>query len=53
MVAKNNMKFKYEYLNNRFWKLRDEYAYEVSEEQSFVGSYGERGFIFDSNQPNH
>jgi hypothetical protein len=47
------MRFKYNYLNNHFWRLEDEYAYEVSEEQSFIGSYGERGFIFDSNQPNH
>lgn len=47
------MKFKYDYLNNRFWKLKDEYAYEVSVEQSFIGSYGERGFLFDSEQPNH
>lgn len=46
------MRFKYNYLNNHFWRLEDEYAYEVSEEQSFIGSYGERGFIFDSNQPN-
>jgi len=47
------MKFKYDCLNNRFWKLKDEYAYKVSEEQSFIGSYGERGFVLDSNQPNH
>ena len=46
-------KFKYDYLNNRFWKLRDEYAYEISEEQSFIGSYGEKGFVLDSNHPNH
>lgn len=49
----NDMKFKYNYLNNRFWRLEDEYAYEVSEEQSFVGSYGEQSFVLDSSQPNH
>ncbi len=47
------MKFKYDYLNNCLWKLEDGYTYEVSEEQSFIGSYGERGFVLDSNQPNH
>lgn len=46
------MKFKYDCLNNRFWKLEDGYAYEISEEQAFTGSYGERGFVLDSNQPN-
>ena len=47
------MKFKYDYLNNRFWKLKDEYAYEISEEQSFIDSYGERGFVLNPNQPDH
>ena len=47
------MKFKYDYFNNRLSRLEDEYAYEVSKEQSFIGSYGEQGFILDSNQPNH
>jgi len=47
------MKFKYDCLNNRFWKLEDGYAYEVSEEQSFIGSYGGRGFVLDSGQPSH
>jgi len=47
------MRFKYNYLNNRFWRLEDEYAYEVSEEQSFIGSYGGRGFVLDSGQPSH
>jgi len=53
MEEKNVHKFRYDYLNNHFWRLEDEYAYEVSEEQFFIGSYGERGFILDSNQPNH
>jgi hypothetical protein len=47
------MKFKYDFLNNRFWRLEDEYAYEISEEKSFIGSYGEQGFVLDTNQPNH
>ena len=47
------MKFKYDCFNNRLSRLEGGYAYEVSEEQSFIGSYGERGFILDSNQPNH
>ena len=47
------MRFKYDYLNNRFWKLEGEYAYEVSEEQSFIGSYGGRGFVLYSSQPSH
>lgn len=47
------MKFRYDFFNNRLSKLEGEYAYEVSEEQSFIGSYGEQGFVLDYNQPNH
>jgi len=47
------MKFKYDFFNNRLSRLENGYAYEVSKEQSFIGSYGERGFILNSNQPNH
>lgn len=47
------MRFKYDFFNNRLSRLENGYAYEVSEEQSFIGSYGERGFILSSNQPNH
>jgi hypothetical protein len=47
------MKFRYDYLNNRLSRLEDGYAYEVSEEQSFIGSYGEQGFVLDTNCPNH
>jgi hypothetical protein len=53
MKEKTMYKFKYDCLNNRFYKLEDEYAYEVSEELSFTGSYGERVFVLDSSQPNH
>ena len=47
------MKFKFDYLNNRLWKIKDEYAYQVSEENQFTTQYGGQGFILDSNQPNH
>ena len=47
------MKFRYDFFNNRLSRLKDEYAYEISEQQSFVGSYGEQGFVLDTNQPNH
>jgi hypothetical protein len=47
------MKFKYDLFNNRLSKLEDGYAYEVSEEQAFAGSYGEQGFVLDTNRPNH
>ena len=47
------MKFKYDFFNNCLSRLENGYVYEVSEEQSFIGSYGERGFILNSSQPNH
>lgn len=47
------MKFKYDCFNNRFSRLEDEYSYEISEQQAFIGSYGDQCFILDSNQPNH
>lgn len=53
MKEKVTYKFKYDCLNNCLSRLEDEYAYEVSEEQSFIGSYEERGFVLDSRQPNH
>ena len=49
----NTIKFKYDCFNNRLWKLENEYAYEVSDEQSFINSYGDQGFVLDTNQPNH
>ena len=49
----NDMKFKFDYLNNRFWKVGEEYNYEVLEENQFTTPYGGQGFILDSNQPNH
>jgi len=47
------MRFKYDCLNNRFWKVGEEYNYEIPEESQFTTSYGGQGFILDSNQPNH
>ena len=47
------MKFKYDCFNNRLSRLEDEYAYEISEQQAFIGSYGEQGFVLDTNRPNH
>jgi len=47
------MKFRYDCFNNRLSRLEGEYTYEISEEQSFVGSYGDQGFVLDSNQPSH
>lgn len=47
------MKFKYDCFNNCLSRLEGDYAYEVSEEQSFIGPYGERSFILDLNRPNH
>ena len=47
------MKFKFDYVNNRFWRAEEEYSYEIPEQQAFVGSYGGQGFILDSDQPNH
>lgn len=47
------MKFKYDCFNNRLSKIEGGYACEISEQQAFVGSYGERKFVLDTNQPNH
>lgn len=47
------MKFKYDYLNNRFWRLEGEYSYQIPEENQFIDRYGGQGFVLDINQPNH
>ena len=47
------MKFKFDYLNNRLWKVEGEYNYEISEQQTFTTPYGGQGFVLDSEQPNH
>ena len=53
MKEKTTYKFKFDYLNNRLWRIEDEYSYEISDEQTFTTDYGGQGFILDSNQPNH
>jgi hypothetical protein len=47
------MRFKYDCFNNRLSRLEDGYAREISEQQGFVSSYGEQGFVLGTNQPNH
>ncbi len=47
------MRFKFDYLNNRFWRIEGEYSYEIPEERTFASNYGGQGFLFDSEQPNH
>lgn len=47
------MKFRYDCFNNRLSRLEDGHAFEISEQQVFVDSYGERKFVLDTNQPNH
>ena len=47
------MKFKFDYLNNRLWKVEGEYNYEISEQQTFTTPYGGQDFVLDSEQPNH
>jgi len=47
------VRFKYDYPNNRFYKIKGEYAYQTPEENQFTGQYGGQGFVLDSDQPNH
>jgi len=47
------VRFKYDCLNNRFYKIKGEYAYQTPEENQFIGQYGGQGFVLDSDQPNH
>jgi len=45
--------FKYDCLNNRSWKLKDGYAYEILKEQAFLIPHKGHKFFLDLNQPNH
>ena len=47
------MKFKYDYLNNRSWKIKDGYAYEILKEPAFFVPYKGQRFILDLTQPSH
>ena len=47
------MKFKFNYLENRLWKLNGDYAYEISEDQQFRSNgntrFGGDGFLLGDN----
>ena len=47
------MKFKFNYLENRLWKLTGEYAYEISEDNQFRTNnhtpFGGDGFLLGDN----
>jgi hypothetical protein len=47
------MKFKFDFWNNRLWKVGEEYNYEIPEEQSYTNQFGQPTFNLDSDQPNH
>jgi len=50
----NALKFRFDCFNNRFWKVEDEYSYEVPEECAFTSPYYiGQSFLLDSDQPNH
>jgi len=47
------MKFKYNYLENKLWRIEGEYTYEISENNSFrtqQGNYGNGGFQLGERQ---
>ena len=46
-------RFKYDYLNNQAWKIKDGYAYEILKEQAFLDPSRGFKFFLDLNQPNH
>ena len=47
------MKFRYDCFNNRLSKIEGEYSHEISEQQAFVDTHGERKFVLDTDCPNH
>lgn len=47
------MKFKFDFWNNRLWKVGEEYNYEIPEEQSYTNQFGQPTFNLDSDQPYH
>lgn len=45
-------KFKYDYLTNRLWKIKDqepERLYEITEENQFKANFGGEGFVLGNN----
>jgi hypothetical protein len=39
------MKFKYNYLENKLWRIEGEYSYEIFEENQFQARFGGQGFV--------
>jgi len=47
------MRFKYDYLTNRLWRIKDQepnLLYEIPEENQFAANFGGEGFILGENQ---
>ena len=47
------MKFKYNFCENKLWKLDEEYSYEISEDNHFhtqKGTYGSDGWLLGGNE---
>lgn len=51
----NALRFKFDCVNNRFWRVEEEYSYEIPDECAFTSPYiyGGQGFILNSEQPDH
>lgn len=47
------MKFKFDFWNNRLWRVGEEYNLEIPEEQSYTNQFGQPTFNLDSDHPNH
>ena len=47
------MKFKFDFWNNRLWRVGEEYNYEIPKEQSYTNQFGQPSFNLDTDQPNH
>ena len=48
----DNLKFKYDYLTNRLWKIKDQEPdrlYEIPAENQFNANFGGNGFILGEN----
>jgi len=46
------MKFKYDYLTNKLWRIdphNPEYTYQITEENQFSANFGGQGFILGEN----
>ena len=47
------MKFKFDWIENRLWRIEDEFNYEIPEENQFTTNFFGCGFVLDSNHQNH